>query len=140
MSIEAASIEDKRFIRIQIDSGICIPKISVHERGFDGSALALQRAKKTRNDFIEEDRDKHIELGVMSLCFEFEFESPPHTLCKVGLPACFPLVHLGQITAISGYVEAEFAIRRLAVLVERCQTSGKFMRVWHLFYHVSIAA
>lgn len=54
MSIKAACIEDERFARPHVDPRIRVPKIAVHERGFQRPAVALKWAQKTRYDLIEE--------------------------------------------------------------------------------------
>jgi hypothetical protein len=95
MSVEAAGVEDQRRVGIHINAGVCVPQISVYKRWFDRSALALKRAKKTRDDLVKEYWDQDIELGIVSLCLEFEFESLPHALRKESFPALLPLGHLG---------------------------------------------
>ena len=137
MSVEAACVEDERFPRPRVNPRIRVPKVAVHERGFQRPAVALKWAQKTRYDLIEERWNQRIKFGIRSLGFEFEIESPPHALRKVSLPACFPLIVLGQIAGIRCHMEAEFVLRGLAVLVERCQLGGESVRVGHFVDHLS---
>jgi len=76
--------------------------------------------QQTRNDLFEKNRDKHIKFRVWPLRFEFQFERQSHAFGEVNFPTGFPIVDLRQIAAISGYMEAELAIWRLAVLMKRC--------------------
>lgn len=137
MRVEAARVEDERLATADVDARVRVPQVAVHERGFHGAPLALERAEETRYHLVEERGDQRIELRVRSLGLDFEREGPPHALREVRLPARFPLVDLGQVARVGGHVEAELAVRGRAVLVERREPRGEPVRVGHLVHHLS---
>lgn len=59
---EAASIEDKRLIIVDIKPCICVPKVSMNKRRFHHSAVTLERPQEPRYDLFKQSTRQYIEL------------------------------------------------------------------------------
>lgn len=140
MGIEAASIKDKRIIRIYVDSRVRIPEIAVHQARFYRPAVAFEWAQQARYDFVENRWDQNVEFGIMPFSFYLMFEGQPQVLRKENLPTILPLSHLGQVAAVCRSVKSEFAGRGFAGLVQLRQTPRKFVRLRKVIQHLAILA
>ena len=135
MGKEAACIKYEGLARGNIDSGVCIPEVTMNKRRLHFAALTLKRIEKSWNNLVKKNRDKNVELFAWAFSFNLEAQRSSQAFGKECLPTIFPSHILWQITGISRDMEAEFPSRRLAFLVHSCEKSSELVGLRHVSCH-----